>query len=51
MSDNWRDERRKVWGMLLDLKRQIKELERYLGVDQKRKSVRIPEQPAKRAGA
>jgi len=27
MADSWEKERRKVWGLILDLKRKVKELE------------------------
>lgn len=42
----WEEERRKVWGLLLDLKRKIKELER-----EKHRWEQGAEQPAKQAGA
>lgn len=49
MSNSWQEERRKVWGMLLDLKRQVKSLEKLLSKENIKTDT--PEQPAKRAGA
>lgn len=42
----WEDERRKVWGLILELKDRVKELEK-----DKAANTKSTEQPAKRAEA
>ncbi len=47
----WENERKKVWGLMLDLKAQVKTLKQELEELKTKEEIKHPEQPAQRAGA